>query len=290
MEAGAWHTLTTNNAPVARVGHAQCASQDKLFIFGGRTSIETRTDFGSTAHLVHLDADFGSRPLNDLWQFEPASSKWTQLEPVGGEPPCPRSFHCAAAIDDTLYIFGGCGEDGRLADLHAFSLSERIWTELEPADLLGRGGATFEAAGNNSLWVAAGFVGHETRDLMRYDLQSAAWNRVNDTSWLRPRSVAASMSLSPPSGPTVVIFGGEVEPSSQGHEGAGGFANDTIAINGVSGAPIELTVEGESPEARGWAAATALSPTEGVLFGGLTGSDAEPRRLDDAWLLRLADL
>ena len=72
---------------------------------------------------------------------------------------------------------------------------------FEPADLPGRGGATFEASAHKSLWVAAGFVGHETRDLMRYDLQSATWKRVNDTSWLRPRSVAASMSISPLSGP-----------------------------------------------------------------------------------------
>lgn len=84
----------------------------------------------------------------------------------------------------------------------------------------------------------------------------------------------------------------QVEPSSQGHEGAGGFANDTIAIDGASGVPVEITVNGgpeASPEARGWAAATALSPTEGVLFGGLAGSDSEPRRLDDAWLLRVAE-
>ena len=33
-----------------------------------------------------------------------------------------------------------------------------------------------------------------------------------------------------------------------------------------------------------WRCIGALSPTEGVLFGGLTGSDAAPVRLDDAWL------
>ena len=42
------------------------------------------------------------------------------------------------------------------------------------------------------------------------------------------------------------------------------------------------------PEPRGWGAMTAVSPTMGVLFGGLAGDDVNPRRLDDAWLLQLA--
>ena len=40
---------------------------------------------------------------------------------------------------------------------------------------------------------------------------------------------------------------------------------------------------------RGWAAAAALSPTEGVLFGGLSGNDDAPVRLDDAWLLSVEE-
>jgi len=43
----------------------------------------------------------------------------------------------------------------------------------------------------------------------------------------------------------------------------------------------------EAPRARGWAAAAALSDREGVVFGGLAGSDAEPERLGDAWRVRL---
>ena len=33
-----------------------------------------------------------------------------------------------------------------------------------------------------------------------------------------------------PMGSTLVIFGGEVDPSSLGHMGAGGFAGDTLAL------------------------------------------------------------
>ena len=45
--------------------------------------------------------------------------------------------------------------------------------------------------------------------------------------------------------------------------------------------------EAEGPPARGWAAAAALSDREGVVFGGLAGSDAAPERLGDAWRVRL---
>ena len=36
----------------------------------------------------------------------------------------------------------------------------------------------------------------------------------------------------------VVVFGGEVDPSAKGHEGAGGFTNDLTAFRVVEGARI----------------------------------------------------
>ena len=52
-------------------------------------------------------------------------------------------------------------------------------------------------------------------------------------------------------------------------------------------AEAEAEAEEEAPRARGWAAAAALSDREGVVFGGLAGSDAAPERLGDAWRVRL---
>lgn len=131
--------------------------------------------------------------------------------------------------------------------------------------------------------------------------------------------MCASFSLQHPSGGSVLIFGGEVAPSDAGHEGAGSFAADLIAIDAADGrhaspprpslnslgptwqlsptpglytdgSPLEVKVEaGAAPEARGWAAATAISETEAVLFGGLAGSDESPRRLGDAWRLSVEE-
>ena len=59
-------------------------------------------------------------PLNDLWSLDPATEAWARVEAQAGAPPSPRSFHSATAIGDKLYVFGGCGEAGRLSDLHEF--------------------------------------------------------------------------------------------------------------------------------------------------------------------------
>ena len=99
-------------------------------------------------------------------------------------------------------------------------------------------------------------------------------------------------SLTYAQGPSIFVFGGEVEPSDAGHEGAGGFADDLIAIDKSTGEPVALTTLSDArvgatpqlPPARGWGAATAVSPGKAVLFGGLTGDDSNPVRLDDLWL------
>lgn len=168
-----WKRSAPSAAPVPRVGHAQSAVRDKLLVFGGRT-----------------DVSMGEGALDDLWSWCPTTSAWERLEATAGAPPCPRSFHAATSCGDKLYIFGGCGADGRLADLHEFCTSKRRWKALpQPPDLAGRGGALLEAAPDGSaLWVGCGFTGAESNELLRFDLASGSWARV-DNSWLRPRSV-----------------------------------------------------------------------------------------------------
>jgi len=266
-----WRSILPAHVPPPRVAHAQAAIRGKLVIFGGRSGIE-----------------MGEHELRDLWEFDPVTESWTELAPAGGTPPSARSFHAATAVGDTLYVFGGCGAEGRLADLHAFSTTNRSWTALPPPpDVAGRGGATLEATADGSaLWLIGGFAGHETNDLLRFDLSECTWER-KPSEWLRPRSVSASIPL----GRSLLLFGGEVSPSDRGHEGAGGFASDLVAIDPHEGVPLCVVIGGASgtPLARGWAAAAALSETEGVLYGGLTGTDDAPVRLNDAWLLRVGD-
>jgi N-acetylneuraminic acid mutarotase len=159
VHASEWTTLHASGvSPPARVGHAQvcrpaqraslrrehqsishagsvrvgsqCAVGGALCVFGGRVGV-----------------DAGEGLLNDVWLFDPETKAWTELEAAdGSSPPSPRSYHAATAVGETMYVFGGAGGEGRLADLHAFDMRTRRWSALPaPADLSGRGGATLEA-------------------------------------------------------------------------------------------------------------------------------------------------
>ena len=112
---------------------------------------------------------------------------------------------------------------------------------------------------------------------------------------LRPRSVCISGSF--PSVGVAIIFGGEVDPSDRGHEGAGGFENDMVVLDEKTGV-LKETIKASSlpegtawPESRGWSDASSIDLGNGkaslFMFGGLSGDDTKPARLDDLWRLDL---
>jgi len=169
----------------------------------------------------------------------------------------------------------------------------------------GRGGAAVTVSkSGRTLFVVAGFSGNENSDVYAYDLDADTWTRVGD-AMLRPCSVAGISTLVTGSVEYVVVFGGEVEESTKGHEGAGGFTNELTAFRvaeaavGVTDAAgtapatsltrVEVTVaEGDVPGARGWLGFTASAAATAVLFGGLAGNDDAPLRLNDLWSLTIA--
>jgi len=96
-----------------------------------------------------------------------------------------------------------------------------------------------------------------------------------------------------------VIFGGEIDPSEKGHAGAGSFENDVWILDGTSSS-VSLVqritsannyeegnedIHSEWPTHRGWASAASIHGSSSFyLFGGLSGDDENPTRLDDLWI------
>ena len=117
------------------------------------------------------------------------------------------------------------------------------------------------------------------------------WTKVSDTA-LRPCSVAGITTTLVDGTEFVVVFGGEVDPSEKGHEGAGGFTNDVTVFSLPGGAPVPVESDpaAEKPTARGWLgfARHSARADSAVLFGGLAGDDTAPIRLNDLWLLSLS--
>lgn len=279
-----WRRILSNNTPPARLAHAQAECNDRVYIFGGRAGIAME-----------------EKPMNDLWELDASGEKgteaWTLVQPneTSGLAPEPRSFHRMATVGNSLYVFGGCGASGRMADLHRFDLENKTWHDLGVSPLLrGRGGANLLTLSSmRTLAVVAGFAGEEMADGHCFHVAANKWDPTMLTESLqgmRPRSVCVSGSF--PSVGLSLIFGGEVDPSERGHEGAGGFANDVVLLNEDSGKYVDTVKASESdpwPETRGWSDAASLDDGNGTghlfIFGGLSGNDENPRRLEDLWRL-----
>jgi hypothetical protein len=275
---------TPTTAPPPRVAHAQAVYDDRyVYIFGGRTGI-------------HMD----EQPMNDLWVWDSTDLQWSPVVPQNAnDVPLPRSFHRMICLGSALYVFGGCGTNGRLNDLHKFDIPNKTWYNLGSSSLLrGRGGPNvIPIASGQKIAIVAGFAGEETNDGHVFDLENTAWHeKATDLEKLRPRSVCVSGSF--PSCGVSVIFGGEVDPSDRGHEGAGGFANDIVVLDETTGALQETILPPPSnqesapwPGPRGWSDAASADLGNGsgqlYLFGGLSGDDTNPRRLDDLWKLEV---
>lgn len=266
-----WKCVTpTGSLPPPRVAHAQAAVGDTVYIFGGRAGITMQ-----------------EQAMDDVWKLE--GETWSEVKTTG-DIPCKRSFHRMVSDGTNLYVFGGCGEAGRLADLYSLDLKTNLWTNLGASGLRGRGGPNLLVF-PDKLAVVGGFAGEETNDGQIFSLANKKWAASlleKELSEMRPRSVCIAGTVAG----TGVLFGGEVDPSQRGHEGAGGFANDVVLISAETGEHIETVPPGEGwPETRGWSDGTVVNTADkGMLyvFGGLSGDDANPKRLGDLWRLELS--
>jgi hypothetical protein len=240
------------------------------------------------------------QPMNDLWVWDSSDLQWSPVVPQNAsEIPAPRSFHRMICLGSALYVFGGCGTDGRLNDLHKFDIPSKTWCNLGSSSLLrGRGGPNvIPVASGQRIAIVAGFAGEETNDGHVFDLLNTSWHeKALHLEKLRPRSVCVTGSF--PSCGVSVIFGGEVDPSDRGHEGAGGFTNDIVVLDESTGKlqetilPPPSSQEGTAwPGPRGWSDAASTDQGNGsgllYIFGGLSGDDTDPKRLDDLWKLEI---
>jgi len=280
-----WRSIDSSPPPL-RVAHAQVVHEasSTVYVFGGRLGIAME-----------------EAAKNDLWKLDcsgpPGTETWSEVIPVGDHIPEARSFHQMVCLGDSLYVFGGCGaHHGRLNDLHRFDLATKTWHDLGASQhLRGRGGAALlTLQGGQKLGVVAGFAGEETNDGHAFDVETETWaeTSLNESlSGLRPRSVCVGGSF--PGAGVALLFGGEVDPSAKGHEGAGGFENDLVVLEESTGRHLETIPQkqGEVPEPRGWTDGAVVPNESGgffYVFGGLSGDDVTPKRLDDLWKLQVS--
>merc|ERR1711990_122602 len=267
-----WRTEEVSGSPPSqRFGHAQATIDDCIYVFGGRAG--TQID-----ELL----------MNDLHKFDTQTRTWTAID-TKGDLPSPRSFHKMVALNNKLYVFGGCPAKGRLADLHMFDPHPYQWTKLPESPMEGRGGAAFAAVGvfprwgEGKLMVLGGFAGREVGDMWEFDVAAETWSCLSETL-KPPRSVACCEGV----GTRVLLFGGELQPSDRCHEGAGAFSSDTQIFDASTSMKVAADGKGKlGPPPRGWSASTCWGSGKVVVAGGLAGDDENPVRMMDVWVAEL---
>eukprot|EP00899_Mesostigma_viride_P017129 jgi/Mesvir1/25417/Mv14217-RA.1 len=269
--------------PPPLLGHGAAAVQrdgsDSLVIFGGREGGP-----------LGLGKESGS-----LFIFDTKAGAWSSPT-VSGAPPPPRSYHAMASVGPRVYIFGGCGKEGRLNDLFCLdtSTTPMTWTQLPYSQPEGevpvaRGGSCIVAmekqgGGQGDLvYVVYGFCGKQLGDVWVYDTSAGKWSQVACSGDVPPpRSVFGSARLS---GRRIFVFAGEEEASALGHEGAGNFFNDGFVLDTNTNTWEKVFAGGENgPSVRGWHSIGACQvggKDQVYLFGGLS---PENERLGDLWV------
>ena len=111
--SAAWRKIEVQkNSPSPRIAHSQAVIGNRIYIFGGRQGIT-----------------MDESPLNDLHYFDTQTETWTEVVFKGGNAPSARSFHKMVSVGSSLFVFGGCGNAGRMSDLHEFDTNSLVWTE-----------------------------------------------------------------------------------------------------------------------------------------------------------------
>ena len=225
----------------------------------------------------------GEGSLSDMYRLDTATGTWGEVKMTGDVPEA-RSYHAMTAIGIQLYMFGGCTQTGRLNDLHAFDTDTGVWRKLPTSDdILGRGGMGFTSVGRK-LYVIGGFAGQEMGDVHEFDTELSQWRQIEATPPLPPRSVCGVASL----GSLIIVIGGEVDPSSQGHAGAGQFSGDVYVFDtgDEQGGWMRVVPRGDTQlSPRGWFPVSAIGDNAVVLFG---GNSVNNSRLDDTFLLQVS--
>jgi hypothetical protein len=242
-----WRVLAPEGSkPVGRFGHeAAWVDSVGLVIFAGQANASTF---------------FG-----DLWAYDPAANRWTEL-PAAGDAPVPRYGSCSGVgPDGRLWISHGFTEDrARFFDTKAYDFDLWRWIDLTPGGLVpverclhacwwtgdGRfvlyGGQTTTVAALGDLWSLTPGSGDTT----------GAWTQFDGTLPAE-RALPAFVRL----GDHELVFGGTSIN--------GVYLGDAYVVDGRTLAPTLLAIDGEGPTGR--AAATLiedLARARELLFGG----------------------
>jgi len=172
----------------------------KLYVFGGMSPSKA--------------------PLNDLYYFDIDASTW-HLVPPKGVVPAARYGHSAVIVNDTMLVYGGCGDknQGAFGDVYSFSFASGEWKVVDVKGQVPPPRFNHSCVVHHSqLLVFGGSKDQSVHydDGYVFDIDNATWTSLNGTGH-KPSNRAGHLSFVLPENGTdyLYIFGG--------HTGKGGF-------------------------------------------------------------------
>ena len=331
--------------PAPRVGHTAATISGRIYVFGGRGGPDMQP-LQERGRVWCFDTLSASWSYLDPLHTNPYPEARSYHAAAATEHPLPsRNDHTINPVGSTdldahgtIFIHGGCPASGRLADFWAFDVAARTWSQLPDAPGPPRGGPCLIYA-QNRLYRFGGFDGQnelggqiDYLDIVSNTFndkggagelcvspQTGKWETVSfalDAQAPGNRSVAGFQPVTTGQGRNyLLLFLGERDPSSRGHEGAGKFWSDVwsyqlrsevstgasfkdatrrlIGVESWEGKWAEAQVSApttsdgglDHPGERGWFASAPnkdLDASSVVFYGGINGSN---ERLEDAWIL-----
>lgn len=278
-------------------------------------------------------SNFQEKTVQDPPPFDAAQ------EPVKRDHSLNALGTTASGFDDhgTIVVHGGCPASGRVSDVWAFNIASRRWSQFPDAPGPARGGPSLTLS-QERLYRFGGFDGEKElggpiqflrlitstfedkggKEVSAVAPLNGQWESVEPpigTPMPGDRSVAGLQPVTTGQGRHyLLLFLGERDPSSSGHEAAGKFWDDVWSFQlqpeGMTAASFKdatrrlfgaKTAEGtwarvdvpessmsgntKHPGQRGWFASAPgqdLDPCSVLLWGGVLGDNS---RAGDGWIL-----
>jgi hypothetical protein len=250
-----WERLTTGgDVPAPREDHTWTvdAASGIAWLFGGR---DRGTLFG------------------DLWSYDLATGRWTQVEP-SGDAPAARFGHTGTWVDGVgLVVWSGQSGGDFFADIHAYDPATNAWARLPDAGAVpeARYGSCAALGPDGRLWISHGFTfAGRFADTRGYDFAQRAWIEMTPEE-AGPVKRCLHDCLWSQNG-RLILYAGQTD----GVAALGDLWTFDIGFGWTEAAAPE-------PPARQLYALASTGPT-GWVFG---GRGADGKTLDDLWTLDL---
>jgi len=158
--------IVTGAIPGVRSAHSAVVYKNYMYIYGGWDSESSK---------------------NDLHKFDFATHTWYYISHDDDEeeedspfPPVVSRSHCAVVYKDSMFVFGGYGNDKHPTDIYRFNFETEQWSICQTSDIRPLGRSRSRAViRDNKMYVFAGWnrVNYFS-DLYEFDFESQAWNRI----------------------------------------------------------------------------------------------------------------